>query len=117
MKRSIVCFSILTLIVLASALSEVIFSNMLAEKIDDTLKSCETADFETRAKLCKKLKDEFESHEAINELFFSRDLIEKIDGTVRELIVYAEHGDSKNFERALALLAMCNEGIYNAGIF
>ena len=45
------------------------------------------------------------------------ELIDKISRGISDLIVYAEYNDEKNFERALNSLKICNQEIYNAGIF
>lgn len=117
MKRSIISFSLLTVIVVSFSLCEVFYSNALAKKIDNMIDECKNADFEKKAELCSKLKQKFDDSEALNELFFSRELIDKISGSLCELIVYAEHGDSINFEKNLSLLSLCCENVYNAGIF
>lgn len=117
MKRSIICFSLLFILIVAGAVSEIIYSNALAQDIDETIEQCRVSDFDEKARLCKKLSERFDSSEALNELFFSRELIDKISCGISDLIVYAEYKDEKNFERALNSLKICNQEIYNAGIF
>lgn len=117
MKRSIISFSLLTAIVISVSLCEVFYSNTLAREIDVMIDECKNSDFEARAELCSTFKQKFDGNEALNELFFSRKLIDKISSSLCELIVYAEHGDSIDFERSISLLSLCCENIYNAGIF
>lgn len=117
MKRSIICFSLLFILIVTGAVCEIFYCNSLARDIDDMIIQCQDSDFEEKAGLCRKLSDRFDSSEALNELFFSRELIDKISRGISDLIVYAEYNDEKNFERALNSLKICNQEIYNAGIF
>ena len=117
MKRSIVCFSLLFILIVAGAVCEIFYCNSLARDIDDMISQCQDSDCEEKVSLCRKLSERFDSSEALNELFFSRELIDKISCGISDLIVYAEYKDEKNFERSLNGLKICNQEIYNAGIF
>ncbi len=117
MKRSVICFSILAAFVVIGAVLELFYSNMLAKKIDQTLEACIDSDFETRVTMCQNLKQDFDKLEIFNEIFFSRALIEELNCDISDLIVYAQYKDSENFERSRLHLTICNQDIYNAGIF
>ncbi|MBP3480705.1 MAG: DUF4363 family protein [Clostridia bacterium] len=117
MKRSVICFSLLFVMVAAGAVSEIFYSNSLARNIDRTINQCQSSDFDEKARLCRELSDRFDGKEVLNELFFSRELIDKISRGLSDLIIYAEYKDEKNFRRALNSLKICNQEIHNAGIF
>ena len=98
MKRSVICFSLLFVMVAAGAVSEIFYSNSLARNIDRTINQCQSSDFDEKARLCRELSDRFDGKEVLNELFFSRELIDKISRGLSDLIIYAEYKDEKKFQ-------------------
>lgn len=117
MKRSIISLIVLLLLVAIGAGGEVIHSNLLAKKIEDTIAKCEGADFDTRLQSCHELHRYFDRLEVINELFFTRKLINVIENTFSEIIVYAKYQNEEEFERGIEKLKIQAKGLYNAGVF
>jgi len=117
MKRNVLCFSILSAFVIIISICEIVYSNIIAHEIDEVITLCEDAKLAQCNNVCVKLKQDFESREILNELFLSRKLIDKINQGINNLIIYSGYGDQMNFDRSLNVMKICNEDIYNAGVF
>lgn len=109
--------SVLAALVTLGAVSELVYSNYTARKIDGTVEACRDADDARRYGLCLELKLEFDGRERWNELFFSKKVTDELDGVLGDLVVCARYGDREEFERLLERLSFRNRSIHNAGVF
>lgn len=102
MKRSIVCLSVLILVISIGVGTEIIYSKTLSGKLEDTIEVCRsTDDFEIRSSACDKMNEYFKSHKALNNIFFTREFTERIAKEISELSIYAKEKERLSFESGL----------------
>ena len=117
MKRSIICFSTLAVLVIIASVFEIVYSNSLARAIDEMVTEFQSADDQEKSQIAADFKSTFKKRESLNELFFSKTLIEGLGDCINDLIIYSEHGDEKNFERSCARISLYSDSIRCAGVF
>ncbi len=117
MKRSIVSFIILTVVILLGAGGELIYSSLLSNKITDTISECQTLENDEKINKCRELYDYIEKHEGLNELFLSRKMLEKITIESKGICIYLKNHDDTSFEISLAKLETYAKDIYGGGVF